>query len=89
MRALLEQAAARGQLRQIDLHVALFLEKLAGGDSPGLLLAAALASRAVGEGHICLPLDHVAGKPVLAPEPICKAPELSTWRGQLLASGVV
>jgi len=89
MRALLEQAAARGQLRRIDLHVALFLEKLAGGDSPELLLAAALASRAVGEGHICLPLDQVAGKPVFAPEPLCKAPELSFWRERLLAGGVV
>ncbi len=88
MRTLLARAAARGQLRQIDLHVALFLEKLAGGDRPELLLAAALASRAVGEGHICLPLDQVAGKSVFAPEPLCKAPKLSSWRELLLASGV-
>jgi len=88
MRNRLEQAVGLGRLRRIDLHAALFLEKLAGGNDPELLLAAALAGRAVGEGHICLPLDQVAGQPVFAPEIDFKAPPLSSWRKKLLASGV-
>lgn len=89
MRTLLQTAVAEGQLRAIDLHAALFLEELAGCPSPSLLLAAALTSRAVGEGHICLPLAAVAGQPVFTPLHPVEAPSLEKWRAQLLASGVV
>jgi len=63
MRALLATAVASGQLRAIDLHGALFLEELAEKSSPSLLLAAALASKAVGDGHICLPLATARPRP--------------------------
>ncbi len=95
MADLLKQAVDSGQLRDLDRHVALFLERLAGGDQPWLLLAAALASRAVGEGHVCLPLETVAGRPVFGvapggedPPPLL-APDLDSWRRSLLQSGVV
>lgn len=92
---LLKQVVDSGQLRDLDRHVALFLERLAGGDQPWLLLAAALANRAVGEGHVCLPLETVAGRPVFGvvpggddPAPLL-APDLGSWRRSLLQSGVV
>lgn len=89
MRTQLERAVAAGCLRSIDLYAGLFAEKLCGGSCPGLLLAATLASRAVGEGHICLPLDGVAGRVVFEEEPSCIAPDLDEWRKQLLVSGAV
>jgi exodeoxyribonuclease V alpha subunit len=89
MLPLLKSAVAGGQLRAIDLHAALFLEEVAGKASPLLLLAAALASQAVGDGHICLPLATVAGQAVFAPPSTVTAPVLKEWRAQLLASGVV
>ena len=89
MRVVLEQAVLNGELREIDLHAASFLHTLAGAPSPELLLASALASRAVGEGHICLPLATVAGTQVFSPDIGCLAPERASWRQKLLASGVV
>jgi exodeoxyribonuclease V alpha subunit len=89
MREVLKIAVLAGELREIDLHAALFLHKLASEPCPELLLATALVSRAVGDGHICLPLDTVAAKPVFTPDISCQAPELASWRQHLLASGVV
>ena len=88
IRAQLEAAVASNQLRAVDLHGALLLEELAGRPSPPLLLAAALASRAVGDGHICLPLATVAGQPVFAGSSVT-APSLAEWRELLRSSGVV
>ena len=88
MRTRLATAVAGGHLRAVDLYAALFLEELAGGPSPFLLLAAALVSRAVGEGHICLPLSAVAGQEVF-PGGQVTAPLLPAWRDLLRASGVV
>ena len=85
----LARAVRKGELRDIDLHTALFLDKLAEKSSPELLIAAALVSRAVGEGHICLPLANVSGKEVFSPDIPCQAPETDVWRQKLLASGVV
>lgn len=89
MRAALEQALANGHLRQIDLHAGLFLQGLAKGSREEVLLAAVLASRAVGEGHICLPLEQVAGRWLFERELGLQAPDLIIWRERLLASGVV
>ncbi|MGW8160897.1 MAG: exodeoxyribonuclease V subunit alpha [Desulfobulbales bacterium] len=89
MRFLLEKAVQLNTLRSIDLHAGLFVEQIAGGSCPELLLAASLTSRSVGEGHICLPLDEVAGQPVFTVESSCIAPELGRWRECLFASGIV
>lgn len=88
MRDILHQAIQAGHLREIDLHAARFLSGLAADASPELLLAAALASRAVGDGHICLPLAAVAGREVFAPDIPCRAPDLEPWQERLLASGL-
>jgi exodeoxyribonuclease V alpha subunit len=85
IRHALEQACRQGDIRLLDLHIGLFLEKLAGGGQPGLLLAATLASAAVGSGHVCLPLERAAEFGI-EPELI---PEVSPWRKRLSAAGVV
>lgn len=87
MRNHLEGAVADGRLRAIDLHTALFLEELSGRPAPGLLLAASLASQAVGAGHICLPLAPVAGQELFGGRVV--APALPAWRDELRGSGVV
>lgn len=75
--------------RPIDRHFAQFLERLAGGNRPGLALAAALASRASGDGHVCLDLHHAADDwPKTEPRP----PELGqadAWIEQLRPLPVV
>jgi exodeoxyribonuclease V alpha subunit len=89
MRSLLEKAVQANVLRSIDLYAGLFIERMTGGPAPEILLAAALASRSVGDGHICLPLDEAAGQRVFLPEWSCSAPEFDRWRAHLQASGVV
>ncbi|GAB4336294.1 MAG: exodeoxyribonuclease V subunit alpha [Desulfobulbaceae bacterium] len=89
MDELLAQAVREGYLREIDLYAARFLHRIASRPSPELLLGAALASRAVGVGHICLPLPLIAGREVVQPGSGIRAPELDDWRPRLRESGVV
>lgn len=58
----LEGLRADGQLRPIDLQLADFVRRATGTDDPALLLAAALTSRAVGDGQACLDLAAHAGQ---------------------------
>jgi exodeoxyribonuclease V alpha subunit len=46
----------------IDRHFAGLMQKFSGGECPELVLAAALTSRRLAEGHACFFLDEVAGK---------------------------
>lgn len=89
MRTLLQQACDRGEIRLLDLHIGLFLEKLGGRytKKDELLLAGTLVSAAVGNGHVCRPLDQVAElslqiDPSLIPDP-------DSWQKALLATPVV
>ena len=87
MRTLLQQACDRNEIRRLDLHTGLFLEKLGGGNQPELLLAATLAAAAVGNGHTCLPLAQAAE---LSPLPdLSVFPDSATWRKILLSTPVV
>jgi exodeoxyribonuclease V alpha subunit len=54
---------ARGLLAGIDHRFADLIAQLSASDAPELWLGAALASSAVQNGHICLDLKAVAGKP--------------------------
>jgi exodeoxyribonuclease V alpha subunit len=69
----------------LDLHFGRFLESLEGRPCPELRLAAALASRAVGAGHVCLDLAAAAGEAGL-PGP---CPELGAWVRALRRTQVV
>jgi len=76
----------------LDLHFANLMSGLSGKEAPELFLAAALVSRATGEGHVCLDLSSVAGKALETDGPesetiIC--PELDKWRRKLDAGKVV
>ncbi len=74
-------------LRRIDTRAGLFLERLAGGDRPLLRHAAALVSRAVGQGHVCLPLALIAADPLLRQEQ--EPPDAEGLRQALLSCPVV
>ncbi|MCF6289994.1 MAG: exodeoxyribonuclease V subunit alpha [Desulfobacterales bacterium] len=79
-------------------HFAGFINRLATKPGPELELAAALVSIRTAAGHICLDLAAAAGRPLSpsitgaddqqSPATI-RCPELSSWREQLLHSGVV
>ena len=79
-------------LSPLDIQFAKFLLMLSGRESPELFLAAALASKLTGEGHICLDLSFFEGKPLHKIENenesvIC--PKLPAWRRILETSPVV
>ena len=84
---LVPQLAATGEFQAIDLEFAAAMLRLCGtGSAPELLLAAALACRAVRSGHSCCLLDEWAGKTLSTPagEEI-RLPELDNWVGALCA----
>ncbi|MDX2171434.1 MAG: exodeoxyribonuclease V subunit alpha [Deltaproteobacteria bacterium] len=56
----LEELRERGVLADLDVHLAHTLARLVDERRPEVALAVALASRAVGEGHVCLDLERVA-----------------------------
>ena len=89
IKTILNQATAQGKLRQIDRQTGLFAERLTGGKAPEMLLVIALLSRAVGQGHICLPLKTIAGQQVFGPEIHFQLPDIDRIRTSLMATGVV
>lgn len=85
----LTRLCSAGFLHALDVHFARLLDRLNGGSTPELTLAAALVSRATQEGHICLDLTEVAGKPLQDDPEALPCPNLSSWREKLLESAVV
>lgn len=88
----LRQWLAQGLLGTIDVHFATFLARLDPGPSEMVLLAAALTSRATREGHVCLMLQDVAGRPLTGGRPgngSFRLPDLHSWRSALWDSKVV
>jgi exodeoxyribonuclease V alpha subunit len=81
---------------ELDVQFARLLHELAPGSGPELVLAAALTSRRRSEGHTCLLLPSVAGRPlhecgietVDDAEPT-RLPALGEWIAALKASGIV
>ncbi|MEM6992792.1 MAG: exodeoxyribonuclease V subunit alpha [Myxococcota bacterium] len=74
---MLQRLAATGVLAPLDVHFSLAMDELSAGEEPSVLLAAALVSRAVRHGHVCLdlrrtlatPLIDAEGRPVPLPVP--------------------
>ena len=91
MHTLVKEACNRDDIRLLDLHIGLFLEKLAQEDTkqkiPELLLAGTLVSAAVGSGHVCYPLDLKTKIPFQI-DPLL-IPNAAGWRRTLLATRVV
>jgi len=81
-----------GYFLPIDVHFASLMNRLAGKDSFGVALAAALVSRAAREGNVCLDLSAVAGKKLPEEEgatPVLTCPDRVEWSAHLNESAVV
>ncbi|MCO7597122.1 MULTISPECIES: exodeoxyribonuclease V subunit alpha [Pseudomonas] len=78
---LLDRWVERGWLRALDRAFVSFLEELAPGSDPLLLLAAALASHQLGHGHVCLDLEQTLAEPDFA---LSLPPEGDALAGPLL-----
>lgn len=79
--ALLDRWVERGWLRALDRAFVGFLEELAPGSDPLVLLAAALASHQLGHGHVCLDLAQTLAEPDFA---LSLPPEGDALAGPLL-----
>jgi exodeoxyribonuclease V alpha subunit len=81
-----------GYLSEIDVHFGKFIAGLDKNDHPDIFIAAALVSRATGEGDGFLDLNSIARKPILPDindEGTLKSPQLSEWLKTLSQSRVV
>lgn len=67
MSELLQQAWSRGTLRAVDYYLGRQLQRMVPGASPLAILLAALASRAVGQGDVCIDLAQLAEGPLPTP----------------------
>ena len=80
----LSRAVATGALRPVDQYFARWLGDVVGTPTPGRLLAAALASHRLGQGHVCLELGSVAGRNPFPGLSELRAPDLHSWRKELM-----
>lgn len=91
--AVLQQAVASGQLRDLDRYLAEQLLALSDTGDLDLGVLIALLSRAAGDGHVCLELPMWAGQPVLFDAedqvPIYSLPDLDSLIATLLQSDLV
>jgi exodeoxyribonuclease V alpha subunit len=90
----LDELRERGVLADLDLHLARTLTRLADERRPEVLLAVALASRAVGEGHVCLDLDRIAAPGGLVDDAGAAVdtgawPAPAAWRAALAESPLI
>jgi len=75
-------------LTELDRRFGHLLTRLAGEADPALQLAAMLASHWTGNGHVCVNLPAVAGRPLFETDgPV--TPALNDWLATLRASPVV
>ena len=91
--SVVEQLAARGVLRALDHQLAIALGRLAVGSDERVLLGAALASRAVGRGHVCVDLGSFVSSPLSSdddtPTTDVELPRLDDWLDALRGSELV
>jgi exodeoxyribonuclease V alpha subunit len=88
MQVLLEQ----GFFSELDIHFARLMVRLSDKEDEDVFLAASLVSRATGEGHVCLDLSTVEGRPLITDESGTEdvvSPTLEVWRKKLDSSNVV
>ena len=72
--------------RSIDIHFAGFIESRATDSGEFLILTAALLSRQLGRGHVCLRMEDFAGKPLLdeeGEETSLRFPDICDWKKSL------
>ncbi len=78
-----------GEISPLDIHFARLMERLNEGKDPHLALAAALVSSYTRQGHICLDLGRIAGRPMAKAAEIGALPDLQRWRDELARTAVV
>ena len=80
-----------GQLDPLALHFATAMGRLAEEQRPEVLLAAALVSHQVSQGHVCLELSQLAALARLLPAPAGQRdwPEAQEWLAALRSSPLV
>jgi exodeoxyribonuclease V alpha subunit len=82
-----------GYFAALDSELARVLSRLARESDPDVLLGAALASRMVRDGDVCVDLEALADAPIVGEdgEPISDLafPALGAWREKLLRSSLV
>jgi len=81
-----------GYLSEIDVHFGKFIAGLDKNDHPDIFIAAALVSRATGDGDGYLDLNSISRKPIFSDvnsEDKLKSPQLSEWLRTLSQSRVV
>lgn len=88
----LDRLQEKGILCPLDIHFARLMEELNAGQNPALCLAAALTSSYTRQGHVCLDIAHVGGRPLADEETgdpvmVCPAPE--EWAQDIMRAGVV
>jgi exodeoxyribonuclease V alpha subunit len=83
MNAELRRLRAQDRLGSVDVHLAETLARRGRESRSDVALAAALASRAVSDGHVCLDLARACGE---AGGP---GPALESWHASLQASAIV
>lgn len=86
--SLRSEAQETGLFSAFDRHFGRLMAKLAGAGE-GVHLAAALASRACSEGHVCLDLGLWAGEAIADPRCGGRCPPLDVWVAALRSSRVV
>ncbi len=88
--ATIDNLYERRFLSELDYRFAQFIGRLNGTNAPLLILAASLVSRYRSEGHICIDLANLAGKPIEIEEsePL-SCPPLKAWLKSLKKSPVV
>ncbi len=87
---LIDSLVKANTLSPLDLHFARLMVGLSADGTEELFLAAALASRYRGEGHICFDLSSMAGKKIHEEDPDSSAcPKLGKWLSSLKGEEVV
>lgn len=76
-------------LSSLDLHLVKLLGRLNGGEKSGLSLAAALVSSYTRQGHICIDLGSLGGKPLQGTPELGELPHARSWCAELRETTVV
>lgn len=91
-KSILSDLKQSGIISEIDFHFARLITRLASTSETAAGLAAALVSRATGEGAVCLDLQAQGGRALpmgAGAKAAAACPEPGRWRRMLLESGVV